>query len=88
MTDGVLEEDRYLVLLSCGHWTQTRRPFDRTYPCPYDGGDPEPARTSDGQCAVLSLWELVAKCPNPTCDVPWHGHVPLDPPENARKAVE
>lgn len=66
MTDAVLsdpprnfrvETDRYIVLLSCQHWTHTRRPWDSLWPCPVHGYEVTAARDHDtGQAAVLEEW--------------------------------
>jgi hypothetical protein len=52
-----LEEDRFLVLLACGHWAQTRRPNDRSWLCPWGDGDQFPVRTGGGEAAVFRSWD-------------------------------
>lgn len=53
-----LEGDRYVVLLDCGHWVQTRRPDDTSWWCDPDNTNRPAARTMDGQPAVLTSWDL------------------------------
>lgn len=57
-TDPV-QDDRYIVLLKCGHWTQTRVPDAGRWPCPdEDAVVSEAAPTTAGGRAVLASWDL------------------------------
>lgn len=62
-----LEEDRYLVLLDCGHWIQTRWPSDLSWYCEEcgPGHTAGAARTPTGERAVLTIWDLYDGCPRP-----------------------
>lgn len=56
-----VESDRFVVLLVCGHWMQTRvpRPNSGAFDCPGCGERREAARLSDGAAAVLGDWSPV-----------------------------
>lgn len=56
----LVEEDRFVVLLQCGEWTQTRRPDDKTWYCKLHGDQPV-ALSNDGTRAVLTFWEYYDK---------------------------
>jgi hypothetical protein len=56
--DGLyLEEDRFLVLLACGHWTQTRRPDDMNWWCPFGDNEQDAVTALEGERAVLESWD-------------------------------
>lgn len=68
-----VEEDRCVVLLVCGHWTQTRQVNASTWPCPDDHGMQDAAiTTSTGSSAVLGSWVTVYDDPD-WADVVGHG---------------
>ena len=55
-----VDPTRYVVLLSCGHWTQTTSPADGVWACPTGEHGPAvlPARDAfNGDVAVLHVWE-------------------------------
>lgn len=62
-----LEEDRYVVLLVCGHWVHTRAPQAGEWPCPVtqpaeqNHGMQRATVATDGTPAILVGWDL------------WHG---------------
>lgn len=51
-----VEEDRYVVLLTCGHWLQTRRPDDEAWFCDGCGDAERPAAALLDRPAVLDYF--------------------------------
>lgn len=51
-----VESDRFVVLLSCGHWTQTRALDGGGLYCQWHETSVEPARDGDVP-AVLTSWD-------------------------------
>lgn len=77
----VVEEDRFVVLLTCSHWTQTRRPNDEDWYCERCQKTRTAAKFSSGDPAVLQGWSPavlpLAELPSPV--VAPAGAAPFDP---------
>lgn len=59
-----IEEDRFIVLLECGHWVHTRNPDAGEWYCPVvepldrNDGMQQAAVTTDGVPAVIESFDL------------------------------